>query len=311
VTSAINRQIVSTLLLAELAGTPGTFQFAASGLDAEDQFFPLDGLGFGNQGRANNFHFTSETRQWFEYQSGQQLQFSGDDDVWVFVNGQLTVDLGGIHAELFGSITLAGDTGEDSVLCIGNPCTPVPFPVAMNPLGVNEIVVFQAERHVTQSNYTLTLRGFDAPVTTCVPDCGDGILTPDETCDDGENNGTDYGQCLVDLCIPGPRCGDGITNGPEACDNGVNRDGYLVEEDDCAPGCITPSRCGDGTVDAAFGEQCDDGVNDNSYGGCSPECLLGPRCGDGEINGPETCDDGNRRNTDGCNVNCVIELDPA
>ena len=30
-----------------------------------------------------------------------------------------------------------------------------------------------------------------------------------------------------------------------------------------------PSFCGDSVVDAAFGEQCDDGKNDNSYGGCS------------------------------------------
>ena len=31
------------------------------------------------------------------------------------------------------------------------------------PFDVNEIAVFQAERNVTESNYTLTLRGFEAP----------------------------------------------------------------------------------------------------------------------------------------------------
>jgi cysteine-rich repeat protein len=177
----------------------------------------------------------------------------------------------------------------------------------------HEIVVFQAERHVTQSNYTLTLRGFNAPVTTCVSVCGDGVLTPDETCDDGDDNGTDYGQCLEGLCIPGERCGDGDVNGPEQCDNGFNLDGYLVDDDDCAPGCVTPARCGDGVVDSRFGEQCDDGDDDNdgAYGGCTATCQLAPRCGDLNEDAPqETCDDGNRRNNDGCNVNCQREDPP-
>lgn len=292
----------------------GSFQFAASG--AAGQFFPIGNAeGFGAEGNPTNFHFTSEVRQWFLSRGGELLSFSGDDDVWVFVNGQLTVDLGGIHSEIQGSITL-GEVGEPSVLCVQqvptNPaltCTNINVPISPN---VNEIVVFQAERHVTLSNYTLTLRGFNAPVTSCQSDCGDGVVTPDETCDEGDANGPGYEQCTDD-CVPGPRCGDGnVDAGEEECDNGINRDVYATSEGACAPGCVLPSSCGDGVVDAAFGEQCDNAENnDGSYDGCTAACELGPRCGDGvEDDGEEQCDDGNRRNGDGCNVNCAIERDP-
>lgn len=239
----------------------------------------------------HNYGFTTELRYWFEFKGGEFLEFEGDDDVWVYIGGQLVVDIGGLHPSRTGSVTLDDATAADLGLQVGR---------------VYEMALFHAERHTSQSNFKLTIGGFLSATTRCETECGDGIVAGSELCDDGENNGAGYGFCQTD-CSPGPRCGDGEVNGDEVCDNGVNLSGYqsASEENPCAPGCVLPSYCGDGRLDGAFGEQCDDGEeNTGEYGGCNADCTIGPRCGDGIVNGEELCDDGNASNRDSCDVSC-------
>ena len=159
----------------------------------------------------HNFSFTSEVRYWFKYESGKtyQLDFVGDDDVWLFINKHLAVDLGGIHTPVQGSVTVDAAMASKLGLANGN---------------VYEAAVFQAERQTTSSSYKLTLSGFNAAPSDCRAMCGDGILAIGEECDDGASNGTGgYGACSSN-CTLGAFCGDGISqpeNG-EDCDDGGN-----------------------------------------------------------------------------------------
>lgn len=96
-----------------VASGNGTFVYDTN------RFFPIDGVLFDadpanpdhgpfidDDGNVRNYHFTYELHTTFKYESGSVFTFRGDDDVFVYVDDVLVVNLGGIHVSLQGKMDL-------------------------------------------------------------------------------------------------------------------------------------------------------------------------------------------------------------
>jgi fibro-slime domain-containing protein len=103
-------------------------------------YFPIDGMGWGDPPiDGHNFYFTTEIHTTFHYFGGEQFTFVGDDDVFVFVNHKLAIDLGGVHSAETEAVDFDAQAGALG-LTKGN---------------VYALDIFQAERHPTGSTFRI------------------------------------------------------------------------------------------------------------------------------------------------------------
>ncbi|WP_394832465.1 fibro-slime domain-containing protein [Pendulispora rubella] len=136
-----NKRITVPLELKETVTDAGAKHYVFD----DRTFFPIDGKGWGNgpkpqNGSADhNFAFTTEAHFSFVYKGGEEFTFRGDDDLWLFINDKLAIDLGGLHPELLATVNL-DDEAARLGLVKGQR-----YPMDL----------FHAERHTTASRFRI------------------------------------------------------------------------------------------------------------------------------------------------------------
>jgi len=268
---------------------------------SSNAFFPIDGDLLGNEGNSHNYHFTYELHTEFSYAGGEYFTFTGDDDLWVFIDGQLAVDIGGIHGAVSGSVNV-DDLGLTQGLTY-------------------DLDLFFAERHTSDSNFTI-----ETTLALCADADGDGY--GDIDCGEGDCDDTDpdISPDAVEIC-------DGVDNDCDGwIDNGFDQDndGVTTCDGDCDDGdpaaypgadeiCDGIDNDCDGTVDEDDAVDAQDWYLDADGDGFGDASVTATACDQpaDHVATDGDCDDANpavnpaaTEDCDGLDTDCDGQLGP-
>ena len=130
---------------------PEGWQFYKNGTDTPVQK-QVDPTGYrwtsmvkadGTGGR--NHHFCYETHAKFTYKPGLRLALRGSDDIWAFIDNKLAIDLGGVHLDAPGYVSLDAFKGASGTLVDGN---------------MYDVDIFACDRRTTMSNLQIRTNMF-------------------------------------------------------------------------------------------------------------------------------------------------------
>ncbi len=191
----ISKQIDREITFNKVKGTKNSYTYGSHGI------FPIDDVDFSKDDHAtssgHNFHFTAHLQIPMKISADgtEEFHFLGDDDVWVFLNGQLVLDLGGLHAETAGFFKIDKNGNVQSTvnnvnvdqacrqtlpnpLKIGNSiynsqleskCQRKTANYTINtgfkPGDIVNLDFFYAERSTTESNTTITITNMNWPIS--------------------------------------------------------------------------------------------------------------------------------------------------
>eukprot|EP00026_Physarum_polycephalum_P000817 Phypoly_transcript_00818.p1 GENE.Phypoly_transcript_00818~~Phypoly_transcript_00818.p1 ORF type:complete len:1263 (+),score=126.45 Phypoly_transcript_00818:119-3907(+) len=235
-------------------------------------FFPLDNIGWqdhcndaGNPPKPHNYAYCFEAHFRFGYQGGERFDFTGDDDVWVYINDYLVIDLGSLHQKMSESVEL---DKLNIGLVKSTPTVSSSY----------KFDFFYCERHTTESNMQIS--------TSLVAYCAYY-----DWCNVCEGNGQSC--CTADIIAQ--HCDDGNLCTTDLCSV---RDSPDVSCQHIKVNCTAPDKCNNADCDPATGTckttpvSCDD--NDAcTIDSCSP--TLGCQ------HTLNSCNDNNKCTVDSCN----------
>eukprot|EP01132_Coremiostelium_polycephalum_P005791 gene5791-7203_t len=284
----------------------------------EDNFFPIDGKGFDDpklypnrkiyrdsKGTPHNFHFCLELHATFTYVGGEVFRFRGDDDVWVYINNKMVVDLGAPH-------DIVGNNGYGEV--------------ALDTLGLTlmndyPFDFFYCERHTTESHIMIStsIRLNCTYKDYCGVCEGDGSSCCNtKVCDDGD-------LCTDDICPPpktplpiGTLVSDICIHKRKVCNQ------TICESYGCDKKTGNCIQFYDPTKECGYTDYCHEQVCKNDLGGCiqlnrtcedplkNPSCFI-PICTNASCDyNPIPCDDNNKCTKDECKpgIGCTFTKIP-